>query len=235
MAVYPNLKVESIVQVKDKTRLNAIDSYVSKDSEAISLVEIQPEIGAEFIEVTGTSSSDWYLDWSYATEGTKVVTVRVTTDGEPVTTTGSITVVTAAIDNLLSTDADLAVFENDILKWIPAGRNSWLEKHRAARDEILGWLDENGYVDVNGNKYTAAALVDVSEFKRWATFITLRLIFQSISNAEDDVFSKKASKYGDSDHELAARKRAVIRIDTDGDGVVDTYEQVNICGRCSRR
>ncbi len=64
--------------------------------------------------------------------------------------------------------------------------------------------------------------------------MTLRLIFEGISNAVDDVFALKAQRY--SSEEIRARHRAVIRIDIDGDGTVDDFEDIHIhTGRIWRR
>lgn len=224
MAIFPHIEVEDIIQENDKLRIKADKSFVSKDEAAVTLVEIEPEAGNGFINVTGSSSRDWYLDWEYATEGTVTISCRVTTDGAPTTVTKQISVVSAATDKLFSNDQDLMVHEHDILSWVDkdSGRNSFLNVHRRSQELILAWLDEKGYVDTSGNKYTKAAFVNVDEAKEWSTFMTLRLIFEDLSNSVDDIFDLKSKKY--KTHELNARNRAVLRIDTDGDGTVDKYE-----------
>jgi hypothetical protein len=78
MAIFGVLESDPIVQVSDKIRLKADRSFVSKDEAAITLVEIEPVAGNGFIDVTGSSSSDWYLDWSYSTDGTAVTSLRIT-------------------------------------------------------------------------------------------------------------------------------------------------------------
>lgn len=224
MAIFPHIEVEDIIQENDKIRIKADKTFISKGEAAITLVEIEPSSGAGFVNVTGTSSKDWYLDWEYATEGAVTITCRVTTDGAPVSVTESISVVSAATDKLFSNDQDLMVHEHDILKWIDKdnGRNSFINVHRRSQELILAWLDEKGYEDTSGNKYTKAAFVNVDEAKEWSTFMTLRLIFEDLSNGIDDIFDLKSKKY--KSFEISARNRAVLRIDTDGDGTVDTHE-----------
>jgi uncharacterized Fe-S cluster-containing radical SAM superfamily protein len=101
--IFPKLKTESIVQVNDKTRIDARDTFLSPDEAAITLLEIQAEIGGQFLDVTGTS----YIDWQYDTAQEETITLRVTTDSTPVTITKTLTVISASDDNLFSSDADL--------------------------------------------------------------------------------------------------------------------------------
>jgi hypothetical protein len=224
--IFPVLEVEPIVQVGDKTRLNGTKSFASGESTAISLVRIRPEASASWVTVTGTDSRDWLLDWAYADAGTKTVSIEITTNGSPVTKTASVSVVTAATDKLFSTDSDLQLHETDILKWVPDGRSSFLDMHRRAQKIILQWLDKEGYVDVNQVPFTKAAIIDIEEVNAWSTYTVLRLIFESISNATDDIFHEKAIRYGK--EELHARNRAVLRLDTDGDGQVDLSEELQL-------
>ncbi len=84
MAIFPNLKLEDIVQINDKTRLDASKSFTA-DEAAVTLVEIEPESAAGFIDITptvATNSKQYFLDWSYSgTSRTVTVSVRITTDG----------------------------------------------------------------------------------------------------------------------------------------------------------
>jgi hypothetical protein len=221
MAIFANLKTENIIQVDDKVRLDATQSFVSPNEAAISLVEINPD-GSGFIDVT----TNMYLDWQYNEANEYEASVRVTTDGDPTTKTITITVISNDDDKLFSDDSLLISHEPDILKWLMDGKSSFNNIHRRSQELILAWLDEKGYVDVYGNKYTKEAIVDIDEVKQWSTFMTLRLIFESLSNAIDDIFSQKAKKY--QILEFQARSRAVLRIDIDGDGIVDTGEQLSI-------
>lgn len=223
MAIFGIIKTEPVIQVDDKIRIDASKSFVSKDESIISLVEIEPEGGNGFIDVTGSSARDYFLDWSYSgTSRSVTVTLRITTDGAPVSFTQTIQVNTEADDMLFSTDADIINKENDILSWVQEGRSSFLNVHRQARDLILTYLDESGYTDNNGARLTAAAIVDTEEVREWSAALTLKLIFKSISNAVDDIFQEKASMYAG--QESIHRNRAVLRFDKDGDGEIDRGE-----------
>jgi hypothetical protein len=83
----------------------------------------------------------------------------------------------------------------------------------------MTYLDEKRIWDTQGNRLTLDAITDVVEVKDWSKFMTLRLIFEGISNATDDVFHEKALRY--KALEVEARNRAALRLDRDGDGETD--------------
>ena len=218
MSIFPNLELEDKIQLNDKTRLDARKSFVSVDEALITLVEIQPEATGSFIDVTVLK----YLDWEYEIPGTKAVTVRITTDGAAVTRSKNIEAVDAATDALFSSDEQLTSHEPDILKYVRAGRNSFLNKHRESQTRIMGWLDEHRVTDIQGKKLSIASIVDVTEVSEWSKYQTLQFIFEGISNDVDDIFSDKAKKYGRMVEET--RNRAVLRLDVNGDGEIDLAE-----------
>lgn len=231
--IFPNLEIEDIVQVGDKTRLSAVKSYVSKGSDPISKVEIRPTAAGDWVDVTGNGSEDWFLDWQYATDDDYEVSVRVTTsDGDEVpeintaTQSKTLEAVTAAQDMLFSYDNELLPHEPDILRWVPQGRNSFLNVHRQAQRDILAWLDEKGYVDFNGNRLTKASIVDREEVRYWSAAHTLMLIFKGISNSVDDVFMEKSKLYDSVARQH--RQRAILRLDLSGDGEIDLGENVRV-------
>lgn len=215
MAIFGHLELEEIVQVNDKTRLDARKSYVTSDEAAITLVEIEPEASAGFVDIT----SNKYYDYQYATDGDKTVSLRITTDGSPVTLTKTLTIITEADDKLFSSDSELLPYEPGILNYVRQGRNTFLDVHRASQDRIITWLDEQRIWDVNGDRLTKDAVVDILEVNDWSKFLTLRLIFEGLSNATDDIFHEKALRYGEM--EKRARERASLRLDLDGDGEND--------------
>jgi hypothetical protein len=229
MAIFPVLECEDVVQVSDKTRLGGTKSFLSKDNAAITLVEIEPEAGAGYVTVTGTSYKDWFLDWSYAGVS-RVVTVSLRiTAGTTTTVTKTIQIYTAADDYLFSNDNDIKALEPDIMSWVPVGRASYLNVHREAQKKILDWLDESGTTDVEGAKLTKAAVVDISEVRSWSRYLTLSLIYMGISNAVDDIFSDKANKY--SGMAKKASDRAILRLDLDGDGSIELGEAIEVMSK----
>lgn len=129
-------------------------------------------------------------------------------------------------DRLFCTDQDLTAHESDLMRWVKDGRSSFKDQIRRSQKLIIAWLDEKGYVNAYGDKYTKWDLVDLEEVRQWSIFQTLKLIMQSLSNVTDDVFDKKAAEY--SKFEEAARQRCVLRIDVNKDGVVDATEGASI-------
>jgi hypothetical protein len=214
--IFPNLKLESIVQVDDKTRLDGQESYITNDEAAITLIEIEPETAAGFIDVT----EDKYLDYQYATSGDKTVSIRITTDGAPTTITKQIVVISEVDDKLFSKDSDLVTHEPDILEYVREGRNSFLDVHRMAQTRIVAWLDEHRIWKTDNSKLTKDDLTDLEEFSQWSKFLVLRYIYEGLSNATDDIFWEKRNRY--MSLEEAARNRGALRLDRDGDGETDT-------------
>lgn len=221
MAVFPSLELEPIVQVNDRTRLDATKSFLS--SGTITKVEIKPDGSEGLVDVT----DDKYLDWSYSASGSYTVTARVTASGgASAEFSETISVVTSAADKLFSTDSDLELHEPDILNWVEDGRNTFKNVHRRAQKLILEYLKREGYRDTNGDFFTKDAIVNVENVKQWSTFVALRLIFEGISNAVDDIFSEKAKRY--KGMEVTWRKTVLLNIDVDGDGVVDDNEGLDL-------
>lgn len=223
MAIFANLELEPTVQVSDRTRLNALKSFVTQDEGSITKVEINPDNSEGLIDVT----SDKYLDWAYAASGTYTVTARVTASGgASAEFTDTISVVTESADKLFSTDDDLKLHEPDILNWVEEGRNTFKNVHRRAQKLILEYLKREGFRDTDGDVLTKDAIVNVENVKQWSTFIALRLIMEGISNAVDDVFSDKAKRY--KGMEVKWRKTVLLQIDVDGDGVIDDEEGIDM-------
>jgi hypothetical protein len=227
--IFPLIESEPILQVNDKTRINAVKSFISKDEAAITLVEIEPEASAGFINVTGSPvlSKNWFLDWSYATAGSKVATLRITTDGSPVTFTKTITVLTEADDKLWSADSDLQILEPDILNWVRQGRASFLDYHRTAQKRILEWLDNIKVWNKDGQPFTKSDItlaIAEEDLKRISIYWTLEIIFNGLSNKPDDVFASKEMNYRKSRKELQA-DRSRIRVDYNLDGTIENGEQ----------
>ena len=227
--IFPNLELESIVQVNDKTRLSGIKTFITPDEAEISLARIEPNTGDGFYDVTLNK----YLDFQYSTDGIKSVTIEITTDGAPVTFEKIIEVLTKEDDNLFSSDAELVSHEPDILSYIRPGRNSFLDIHRTAQDRILTWFDENRIWDTQGNRLTKENVVDIEEVNDWSKFLTLSIIFEGLSNSVEDIFMQKSAKY----KQLAAiaRSRSSLRLDRNNDGVVDASKTDIRTSRLLRR
>jgi hypothetical protein len=221
--LFPKISAESVLQVNDKTRIGATRSYVTKDEVALTVVEIEPEAAAGFISVFNTSNKNWFLDYEYATDGAKVVTLRVDNGSGPVTSSFTINVLTEVADNLFSTDDDLKSIKTDILKWLPDGKSSFKYVHRKAQNKIVDIFDAKGIIDSDGNKLTKAAFVDVSEAKEASILLTLHYIFDDFSNSVDDIEAQIARDYLSQFEGVFQRP---WRLDLDGNNVIDLGEGV---------
>lgn len=216
--ILAKINYENKVQVKDKTRIKNA-SFITGETATIDKVEIQPSASDIFYDVTLNN----YLDWAYTTSGEQVITIRITdTDLDVVTESFNVNVLTAQEDNLFSNDQDIIAYEHDILNYVQKGRNSFLDKHRAAQIEILNELDKSGIWKDNDIRYTASDIVDIQEFKEWSKFLTLKIIFENLSNVSDDKYMDKSIHY----NSLATNsmKRAVLRLDKNSDGTNDKSE-----------
>jgi len=129
-------------------------------------------------------------------------------------------------DRLFCSDGDLIAHEPDIMSWTQDGRSSFKNVYRRAQKLIIAWLDEKGYCNVYGDKYTKNDILDIEEVRQWATFMSLRLIFQGLSKSLDDIFDRKSKLYEGS--EIAARNRVILRIDTNKDGQVEDTEGLSV-------
>ncbi len=244
MSIFGVLECENVAQVADKTRLAADKSFVTKGNDPILKALICPEWvddDSEFIDVTGTSSRDWFLDWVYTgitrsvTAKLKLVTVIADPDAVPAidevseTFSKTIQVNSVVDDALFSSDTDLTALEPDILKWVPEGRSSWLNIHRAAQEKIIDWLNKSGVEDKDGLPLTKAAVLSVNEVKFWSRDWALAMIYKGIQNQVGDVFSEKAKFYfAEADK---GSHRAKLRLDLNLDGDQKTYESVNMTSR----
>lgn len=228
MAIFPIIETESIIQVGDKVRIDASKSFVSKGEGAIFNVEILPETSGAWVSVfVANTPSAWFLDWAYSgASRTVTVSCRIQVTnamGDIQTSTKTISVVTAADDKLFSSDSDLTALEPDVLKWVKAGRSSFLDVHRMAQSKIIEWIDEAGYRNEDGSKVSKNELLDLSEVRPWSRDLTLSLIFFGISNQVDDVFAQKSKFYASQAKDRA--DRAVLAWDFNKDGTVNVIEE----------
>lgn len=227
--IFPSLQHENVVQLKDKTRFDANESFTTQD-ETITNVEIQPEDMAGFFSVYDSSDPNnmnemWFLDWAYETDGEKTISVRVTTATGDKTETYTISAVTQADDKLFSNDGDLYGFEPMLKRYLPEGKNSFKYAHRAAQQKIIAYLDEQRIWKRDGAKFTKDDLINLDEFKYWSIFQTLLIVFESSQLSRDDIFQEKREQY---DQDMRnARNRGSLRLDFNGDGEQAEYEKNN--------
>jgi hypothetical protein len=226
--IFPILKSDLVVQVGDKLRLDSSKTFITPDEAAITLIEIEPDTGLGFFDVTAAG----YLNWVYSTGGDKTATLRVTTNLITETIELNISCLTAVQDKLFSSDNDLMGHESKIYDYLPKEYSSFNHLHRSSQSVIMDSLTQRGYEKAIGVPLTKADIFNVDEVKQWSKFLTLSTIFSASSNEVNDFFSVKAQQY----KELAERsaQRAYVTLDTDQDGQPDT--QINLTvGRLVRR
>jgi hypothetical protein len=171
----------------------------------------------------GIQPRDWFLDTQYSSAGSKTVSLRVTTDGAPQVFTKTVLVLSEVDDHLFSSDNDLVQHEPDIMKWLRAGRNSWLDYHRRSQALILDWLAQARIFDAKGDRLTKASILVIEDIKNLSIYWTLANIFLSLSNKPDDVFRAKADLYFGlvADYKNTGR----IQFDWNNNGLVDEIEK----------
>jgi len=220
--IFPKIVIESKVRIGDKTRIDVSGTFVTPDEAAITLIEVQPSAADSFIDVTTLS----YLDWCYAAEATETITLRVTTDGAPDIAIATINILSEENDVIFSNDNDLVKFEHDILAYVRAGRNSYIDVHRKMKTIILAELANKRILGADNAKLTEANLTDQTEVREWSTFGVLSMIFQGLIVSPDDVFTQKFNQY--SEYAKASSSRYLITIDEDGDDQTDNNKQVDL-------
>jgi len=222
--IFPSLSHEKVLQVNDKTRLDASRSFVTS-GETVTDIEIRPDALEAFVSVFNSDSDKWFLDWAYEVDGTKTVTVRITTDLSSKERSYDLDVLLIDDDSLFSADSDLIPYETDVLNYLPKGKNSYLYAHRKAQEIIIAYLDEQRIWNNDGSRITKeeiAAITDNdirTQFNQWSTFQTLLIIFESIQVSNGDIFQEKKQEY--QNMRDSARKRSALRLDLDKNSVLD--------------
>lgn len=204
------------VQTGEKFRLDLTRTYTHVSEHSIGRIDVT--IDATTYDVT----TEKYFDFDFSTTGTKTISVEVELSGQghPLTNKDfTIEVVSASDEKLFSTDDDLTSHEPQILEYMPEGRGCYKYVHRLAQSMILAGLDEMGIHDDQGEKLTIDDVIDITEFKQLSKYMSLRLVFESLSNQVDDIFHFKYRRYYD--FEKDAWNRVKIRMDLDNDGNID--------------
>jgi len=62
----PILDIESKVQIGDKTRLKAVNSFVTKGSSPITTMALKPDVTTTAINIFNADTEERYLDWIYS-------------------------------------------------------------------------------------------------------------------------------------------------------------------------
>lgn len=231
MGLFPKLLLPPIAQVGDVVRISASKSFSNGSTPPISEVIITADVdgGSEAIGIIETDPETWFADWVYSSAGTYDVQLELIAAGTPTVTeviTQTFQVVTAAQDALFSSDADLIVIEPEILEWLPKGYSNWNHVHRLSQKNILEWLDEIRLFKADGSAWEAVDLVNRSQVRKLSLYMTLEIIFKSLSNQTDDIYSSKAAYYAEK--KTRAMDRNYLDLDVDGDGEIAPDERADL-------
>jgi len=220
--IFLNCITEGLVQENDKTRIDVSKSFVSGDG--ITDIEIEPENGVGFISVYNLDQKKWFLDWAYSTPGDKTISVRAMDGTNTVVQTFNLKIVSVQDDNLYSTDEQVFKIETELKKYIPQGRNSYINLHREAQQRILVYLDRKRIWNDNGDPYTKDQLNIGGELSQWSLYETILMIYTDLFISVGDKFADKMNQY----KELRnyERDRGAIRIDKNNSGTIDTSSEI---------
>lgn len=131
-------------------------------------------------------------------------------------------------DRLFCSDFDIEGHESDTPKWVKNGRSSFKNVIRRSQELILEWFAGKGWLDDESKQLTKWAFPITSNLRDWSTYMSLRLIFDDLSNTVGDTFSQAARAY--EEKEVEARQR-FIATDFRGDGnqLRDEFARTHVC------
>lgn len=220
--IFINCLREDLVQVNDKTRIDVSRSFVSGD--AITDILIKPEATEDYISIFDADKDNWYLDWSYATDGTKTISVQATDGSSTVSNDFTLSVISVEDDNLYSDDSQIFAIESELKRYFPSGRNSYLNIHREAQSRIVNYLDRKRIWNSDGTAYTKNQLNLTGELQKWSLYETISIIYNDLFISGGDKFAAKVNEYKELRN--IERDRGAIRIDSNSSGTIDTGDHV---------
>lgn len=221
--IFLNCKNESIIQTDDKTRIDVSKSFVSGD--AITDILVKPENSENFISVFNNGDQDyWFLDWSYATAGEKIISVQATDGTNTVDKSFTIESITPGLDNLYSKDSEIFSIETELRRYISDGRNSYINMHREAQSRILAYLDRKRIWDKDGNPLTKDQLNLTKSLQQWSLYEAIYMIYSDLVISIGDKFITKANDYKSLRN--YERDRGGIRIDMNNDGKIEASSEI---------
>tara|TARA_Y100001937_G_scaffold38865_2_gene55293 strand:- start:3232 stop:3930 length:699 start_codon:yes stop_codon:yes gene_type:complete len=219
------------VQISEKVRIDVSKTFAFS-GRSISSIVVKPEHDKDpSYDVTNAG----FLDVAYDSAGIKTIHVTLTLDNaDTIALAKEITVVSEATENLFSFDSELLSHEPDLMNYLSEPYCDYRYAHRLAQSRIMAILDERGITDTDGNRIVAADVKDIEECNDWSKFLALQYIFESLSNAIDDIFADKANRY--KQMVTQASNRAYLRLDYDSDGTLESTERGSAnTGRIYRR
>lgn len=229
MAIFGCILTDDCVQVDDRFRIWADKNSVTPDEDVISMVEVSPDGGITWYDV----SDDLYLDWQYPSEGTYEIQTRVTAGANSETFTKEITVKTEEEDCLFAGDEDLRGLEPMIYDCLECYRCSYKYIHRQVKKCLMDCLLREGLLWDGCEAIDLMRLKTSHQLRKLATYWALELIFMSFSKSNDDFYYDRAKHYRKLRSEAYSSYR--VYFDKDGDGTVESNEYLIRSNRLIRR
>lgn len=220
--IFINCITEELVQVNDKTRIDISKSFVSGNK--IVDIEIKPDDNSDFISVFSSNQASWFLDWSYATNGIKNITVKATDGSNIVTQIFNIEIISESEDNLFSNDSQIFAIESELKNYFQDGRNSYKNLHREAQSRILNYLDRKRIWNENGDPLNKFQINKSNEMQKWSLYETIFMIYTDLFVSVGDKFAEKVNQYKMLRNN--ERDRASLRIDRDSSGQIDNNNEI---------
>jgi len=125
---------------------------------------------------------------------------------------------------LLSSDDDLVLENPYILETnLLMGEKNHLKAHISARNEIVQSCANRGNKKTNNEPITYWDMLNISEFKQGAIFLTLSKIYLNLSDRDDDVWLKKSYEYRNRYQKQL--DLYYVTLDKDNDGATSTSEK----------
>tara|TARA_R110000868_G_C10972548_1_gene770420 strand:- start:14896 stop:15594 length:699 start_codon:yes stop_codon:yes gene_type:complete len=219
--IFLNCANEDLVQVNDKTRIDVSRSFVSGDD--VTDILIKPEASESYISIFNTDQKKWFLDWSYATDGEKSISVQATDGVNTITQTFTINIISVEEDNLYSNDSQVFKIESELKNYFPQGRNSYINMHREAQSRILSVLDRKRIWDNDGNPYDKNQLNVTGELSLWSLYETILMIYTDLFISVGDKFAEKVNEYKSLRN--IERDRGAIRVDKNNSGTIENESE----------
>lgn len=221
--LFPKADIDSLVQNLDMFRIDASKSFFTGD-EALTEINIYPDYGNSplvFFNVYDEleDAECRVLDWAYNTEGVYTVRIEIKTAAISEVLDYTVESITAELDNLYSKDSQIYALENELKRYLPEGRNSWIYLHRTAQGKILDYLYRNAILNPDNSAITKDQLLAESQLSLWSMYETMLLIYQDIKTSNSIAFNEKIVDYSEARAE--ARQRYLIEYDSNKDGIID--------------
>lgn len=204
-------------------------STVSTETHTVTLEYYD---GSDFSELTikdytNDFSRSGFIKWTKPTdeEKTTVDSVELYWYRLSLSADSTEDIVITGISNIFCDDFDLSEIDPVITDYLPPSKLTFAGFHQSARNEIIQRLNNSGNFKLSSGSLTEINiydLLDISEFKEAAKYLTASKIFESMSDQVNDNFSVKSERYKslyESSFNLYAKT-----IDSNDNGTLDSGE-----------